>query len=97
MFLSFKKPVIERAMQGELTHHLSYRPGEAKPEGQTSERNDASGKTVFADTESVRIEVPRDRVGGFESVVIPKHERRFTAFDNKIIDMYARGAYSDPT
>ena len=35
--------------------------------------------------------MPRDRQGSFEPVLIPKHERRFTGFDEKIIAMYARG------
>jgi putative transposase len=39
----------------------------------------------------VRIEVPRDRDGSFEPILIPKHERRFTGFDEHIIAMYARG------
>jgi putative transposase len=39
----------------------------------------------------LRIEVPRDRQGSFEPILIPKHERRFTSFDDKIIAMYARG------
>lgn len=39
----------------------------------------------------VRIEVPRDRDGSFEPILIPKHERRFTGFDESIIALYARG------
>jgi transposase-like protein len=39
----------------------------------------------------VRIEVPRDRHGSFEPLLIPKHERRFTGFDDKIVALYARG------
>lgn len=39
----------------------------------------------------MRIEVPRDRDGSFEPLLIPKHARRFTGFDDKIIAMYARG------
>jgi putative transposase len=35
--------------------------------------------------------VPRDRNGSFEPKILPKHERRFTGFDDKIISMYARG------
>jgi putative transposase len=35
--------------------------------------------------------VPRDRDGSFEPVLIPKHERRFTGFDDKILALYARG------
>ncbi len=39
----------------------------------------------------MRIEVPRDRDGSFEPILIPKHERRFTGFDDKIIAICARG------
>jgi transposase-like protein len=91
LFLSFKKAVIERAMNAELNQHLGYRSGEVKPDGQGNERNGASGKTVLTDTGAVRIDVPRDRLGSFEPILIPKHERRFTGFDDKIIAMYARG------
>jgi putative transposase len=37
------------------------------------------------------VEIPRDRDGSFNPILIPKHERRFTGFDDKIIAMYARG------
>ena len=46
---------------------------------------------MLTDEGPVRIEVPRDREGSFEPVLIPKHERRFTGFDDKIVAMYARG------
>lgn len=39
----------------------------------------------------VRVELPRDRDGSFAPILIPKHERRFTGFDDRIIAMYARG------
>ena len=39
----------------------------------------------------MRIDVPRDRDGSFEPLLIPRHERRFTGFDDKIVAMYARG------
>jgi transposase-like protein len=50
-----------------------------------------SGKTVLTDDGPLKIDVPRDRAGSFEPVLIPKHERRFTGFDDKIVAMYARG------
>ena len=91
LFLSFQKAVVERAMNVEMSHHLGYKPGEDKPAGQANERNGASGKTVLTDSGAMRIAVPRDRAGSFEPILIPKHERRFTGFDDKIVAMYARG------
>jgi len=89
--LSFKKALIERAMGREMTHHLGYRSGEARPEGQDNHRNGTTGKTVLTEDGPIRVEVPRDRDGSYEPILIPKHERRFTGFDDKIIARYARG------
>jgi putative transposase len=87
----FKKAVIERALGGELTHHLGYPPGGAKPEESTNHRNGTSEKTVLTDDGPLTIEVPRDRESSFEPRLVAKHERRFTGFDDKIIALYARG------
>jgi transposase-like protein len=87
----FKKAIIERALGGELTHHLGYPPGGTKPEDATNHRNGTSGKRVLTDDGPLAIEVPRDREGSFEPRFIAKHERRFTGFDDKILALYARG------
>ncbi|HEX3531485.1 MAG TPA: IS256 family transposase [Thermoanaerobaculia bacterium] len=87
----FKKALMERVLCGELSPHLGYSPGEAKPESRSNHRNGSSGKTVLTDTGAVRIEVPRDREGTFEPLLIGKHERRFQGFDDKILALYARG------
>ena len=89
--VAFKKALIERALNAELSHHLGYPPGAEKPEQTDNHRNGSSGKTLLTDDGKLRIEVPRDRDGSFEPLLIPKHERRFTGFDDKIIAMYARG------
>ena len=39
----------------------------------------------------MKIEVPRDRSGSFEPLLIAKGQKRFEGFDEKIIAMYARG------
>jgi len=87
----FKKALIERALGGELTHHLGYPPGGSKPGDTTNHRNGTGAKTVLTDDGPLGIEVPRDREGTFEPQLIPKHERRFTGFDDKILALYARG------
>src|SRR5262245_42198951 len=88
---AFKKALIERALGAELSHHLGYAPGTTKPDETTNHRNGTSEKTVLTDDGPVDIAVPRDRQGTFEPQLIPKHERRFTGFDDKIIALYARG------
>ena len=89
--MAFKKALIERALGAELTHHLGYAAGTDRPSEGKNHRNGASGKTVLTEDGPLRIEVPRDRSGSFEPLLIPKHERRFTGFDDKIVAMYARG------
>ena len=70
----FKKALIERALGGELTHHLGY-PAGAKPDHAANKRNGSTPKTILTDEGSLDIEVPRDRNGSFDPVLIPKHER----------------------
>src|SRR6478735_7271534 len=87
----FKKALLERALGAELTHHLGYPPGAPKPAAATNHRNGTTAKTVTTDDGTVALAVPRDREGTFAPVLIPKHERRFTGFDDKILALYARG------
>ncbi len=89
--MAFKKALIERILSAELSHHLGYPPGAEKPGEAGNHRNGASGKTLLTEDGPLRIDVPRDRQGSFEPLLIPKHERRFTGFDDKIVAMYARG------
>jgi putative transposase len=83
--VAFKKALIERALGAELGHHLG------QPSEDANHRNGSSAKTVLTGEGALRLDVPRDRKGSFEPLLIPKHERRFTGFDDKIIAMYARG------
>ena len=46
---------------------------------------------MLTDDGPLRLAIPRDRDGRFAPILIPKHARRFTGFDDKIIAMYARG------
>jgi transposase-like protein len=91
LMLAFNKAVIERAMGAEMNMHLGYRRGQSKPADQADERNGASSKTLITDHGALRVDLPRDRESSFEPILIPRHERRFAGFDERIIAMYARG------
>jgi len=90
LFMDLKKRIVERALAGELTHHLGYPAGE-KPAAVKNHRNGYSSKKLLAEEGPMEIEVPRDREGSFEPLLIPKGKRRFEGFDERIIAMYARG------
>ena len=89
--LAFKQALIEASLNAELSHHLGYAPGAERPEAATNQRNGFTSKTVLTGDGKLRIETPRDRDGSFEPLLVPKHARRFTAFDDSIVALYARG------
>lgn len=83
--------LVERALQGEMTAHLGYE--KHSPDGHNSgnSRNGQTRKTVLTDSGEMSIEVPRDRNGDFEPVLVPKGHRRLAGFDDKVLSLYARG------
>lgn len=85
------RKLVERALEAEMAHHLGHGKHEpvANPAGNT--RNGKSKKTLKGEFGELPIEVPRDRHGSFEPQLIPKHQTRFTGFDDKILSLYARG------
>jgi transposase-like protein len=89
--VAFKKALIEASLNAELSHHLGYGPGAEKPDDVSNHRNGSTAKTVLTGDGPLQIQTPRDRAGSFEPVLLPKHVRRFTAFDDSIVALYARG------
>ena len=89
--IAFKKVLIEASLNAELRHHLGHPVGSNQPEALLNHRNGSTSKTVLTGDGKVLIETPRDRAGSFEPLLLPKHARRFTAFDDSIVALYARG------
>ena len=81
------KRLIERALAGELSHHLKHQTEEE----QRNSRNGYSKKTVQSNQGEMELSIPRDRQGNFEPILVPKHERRIAGLDEKILALYARG------
>ena len=48
-------------------------------------------RTVLNEIGSVQIEVPRDRDGSFEPVIVPKRKRRLDGIDQIVLSLSARG------
>jgi putative transposase len=85
------KAVLERALSGELTHHLGYEKHDPAGYKSGNSRNGNSPKTLKGEFGEMEVRVPRDRNGTFEPKIIGKHQTRFTGFDDMILALYARG------
>jgi len=85
------KALIERMMEAELTEQLGYEKSESGEKQTENRRNGKTAKTLRTDQGPMEIEVPRDRDGEFEPKVIPKHQREWRGFDDKILSMYGLG------
>jgi putative transposase len=88
--------LIERALAGELSHHLKPDPSFPEAANETdpprpNSRNGYSKKTVQSHHGEMELSIPRDRRGEFEPVLVPKHQRRLAGLDEKILALYARG------
>jgi transposase len=55
-------------------------------------RDGTRSKTVISDAVGeVRIDVPRDREGGFEQQIVKKRQRRLSDVDEIVLSLYAKG------
>jgi transposase-like protein len=90
------QPLIERALAGELNHHLKTESlvdgsAETAVSGERNRRNGSAQTTVQSEQGEMALSIRRDRHGTFEPVLVPKHQRRFSGLDEKILALYARG------
>jgi len=83
--------ILQRALDAEMTEHLGYEKNSSEGDNSGNSRNGRTEKTVLLENQSATIEVPRDRNGTFEPVIVPKHQKRLPLFNDQIISMYARG------
>lgn len=86
------KLVLESALEGEITAHLDYDKHE-RTEGATggNARNGTRPKTVLTKAGPVEVDVPRDRAGSFEPVVVHKRQRRLGSIEDIVLSLSARG------
>ena len=85
------KALLERALQGEMTHHLGYEKHDPAGHNSGNSRNGTSAKTVKGKRGQVQLKVPRDRNSEFEPQLIPKGQSRVDGFDERVLSLYARG------
>jgi transposase-like protein len=82
---------LQAMLEAEMDHHLGYEKHDDKNKQTTNRRNGHGTKSVRSDYGEVAIDVPRDRDGEFEPVIVGKRQRNITGIEEQILALYARG------
>ncbi len=83
------KCILERALEAEMQSHLGYDRYERN--ASENARNGSFKKNLTTENGQLELEVPRDRKGSFEPVIVKKKQTRIEGLDDKIISLYAKG------
>ncbi|MDR0556709.1 MAG: transposase [Treponema sp.] len=83
------KSLAERAMESELTEQLGYERHDQSAKPTANRRKGKTSEELRTDHGSMETAVPRDREGVFEPQIVPKRQKEFRVFDDKILSMYA--------
>lgn len=88
------KDLLGDTLQGMLEEELSEELGYEKyehSENRTNSRNGHSPKKVNSSYGEIELNIPRDRNGEYEPIIVPKHQRDISDVEQKVISMYAKG------
>ena len=91
-FSTLFKQGIEEMLQGELDEHLGYEKHSKDGNNSGNSRNGTFPKTITTENiGDVVLNIPRDRNGEFEPIIIPKGQTISSKIEDAIIGMYSRG------
>lgn len=85
------KETLQEMLENELTEQLGYTKYEYSDDEKTNYRNGYSKKTVHSTNGDIKLNIPRDRNGEFEPIIVEKGSKDISNIEEKIIRMYARG------
>ena len=85
------KETLQTMLENELTEQLGYDKYEYGSDEKNNYRNGYSKKTVHSTNGDIKLNIPRDRNGEFEPIIVEKGSKDISNIEEKIIRMYARG------
>ena len=85
------KDVLQEALEAEMDTQLGYDKYDISEKQTQNSRNGYSKKTVKSELGAVELNIPRDRNGEYNPIIIPKYQRNITGIEDKIMALYAAG------
>ena len=87
---SFGK-IIKSMLETEMNEHLGNEKYKHQDNKEENYRNGYSRKKVKSNLGEIDLDIPRDRNGEFEPVIVPKHSRDISRLETQIIELYGMG------
>jgi len=85
------KHLLEEMLGAELTGQLGYDKHDKESKKTENRRNGKSAKTLKSNFGNIAVDIPRDRKGEFDPVLIKKYPKDLGVIEEKILSMYAKG------
>ncbi|KAA6334449.1 hypothetical protein EZS27_009576 [termite gut metagenome] len=83
--------LYEQMLEGELDAHLGYEKHAFSGNNSGNSRNGKYPKKIQTEHGESVIDIPRDRDGSFDPVIVPKHQSRGMSIERLVISLYAKG------
>jgi transposase-like protein len=82
---------MEDMLKTELEDELGYAKNSQQPKSISNRRNGSYHKTVQSNIGEIKVNIPRDRDGEYEPVLIPKGTKDVSGLEEKVLSLYAKG------
>lgn len=91
LFKDSFKDMLQELLEAEMDASIGYTKNEKDQLVIDNKRNGYSTKTVKTQFGEMPIDIPRDRNGEFEPIIVPKYQRNISGIEEKVISLYAHG------
>jgi transposase-like protein len=82
---------LQELLEAEMNHNLGYEKNDVECKETENRRNGHSTKTVRSEYGEIDLEIPRDRDGEFDPIIVKKHQKNVTGIEEQILALYAKG------
>lgn len=82
---------LQEMLEAKLDTTLGYEKNDAQNKQTTNRRNGHSQKTVRSEYGEIDLQVPRDREGEHDPLIVKKHQKSVTGIEDQVLALYAKG------
>jgi len=82
---------LQEMLEVELDTTLGYEKNEVQNKKTNNRRNGHSPKTVRSEFGEIDIQIPRDREGEHDPLIVKKHQKNVTGIEDQVLALYAKG------